>query len=194
MLYSISTNNKLRNKRSGFFTNVFGIATSDDVVELFKSETALHYREDVIEKQVSNLTDISNVLVQSYKNLSADIHATLKREKNLFKTIEDITKAEASSVQTLETLASTIDRLIVVGAEFSNLNMQIVLYIHTLEKAHMLVQSAMSEIVDIARIPIEVLSSVFSDYLKPALQSVTAEFMSDQNGYSIKYRIVVGSI
>ena len=180
---------KLRHKRSGFFTNVFGLATSDDVVELFKSETALHYREDVIEKQVSNLTDISNVLVQSYKNLSADIHATLKREKHLFKTIEDITKAETSTVQTLETLASTIDRLIVVGAEYSSLNMQILLYIHTLEKSHSLVLSALGNVVDIARIPIEILSSSFSDYLKPAIQSITADFMYDKNGYSIKYRI-----
>jgi hypothetical protein len=74
-----------RKKRSGFFTNVFGLATSDDVVELFKSETALHHREDAIERQVAILTNISNVLIQSYKNLSEDIYATLKREKNLFK-------------------------------------------------------------------------------------------------------------
>ena len=120
---------------------------------------------------------------------SSDIHATLKREKYLFKTIEDITKAETSSVQTMETLAHTIDRLIVVGAEYSSLNMQISLYIHTLMKSHLLVQSALTDTVDVARVPVEALSTMFSDYLKPAIQSVTAEFMYDQNGYSIKYRI-----
>jgi hypothetical protein len=46
----------------------------------------------------------------------------------------------------------------------------------------MLAQSAMSDVVDIAHIPIEALRYVFSDYIKPALQSVTAEFVYDQNG------------
>jgi hypothetical protein len=131
-----------RTKRSGFWTNVFGVATSDDLVKAYQNELDINAREDHVEKTVSLITEKTNELLKNYKSMTVDLQHVEKQEEVLFQYIDKIVKAEANSVSKLELLARSIDRITVMNSDYENINVQTMLLLHSIEKLHTLVQVA----------------------------------------------------
>ena len=97
-----TTDHNRRVRRSGWFTSIFGIATSDDIVGLFNSEVNLHEREEQVEEHIKNMTVSTNSLVSSIKNVSEDINRLATADADLFKTLEELMKRESTSMSTLQ--------------------------------------------------------------------------------------------
>jgi hypothetical protein len=178
-----------RPKRSGFWTQVFGIATSDDMVEAYRNEIDVSMREDVVEKGMSEVRLKTNELLKNYKSMAFDLQKVETQEKKLFEYVDQIVKAETDSLKKLELLAKSIDRITVMSSEYQNLNLQTILLIHTIEKTHILIQSALSGNVDIAQLPADLLQMYNPNHLQTSLSSTHVEFVYGRSGYSLKLRI-----
>lgn len=178
-----------RVKRSGWLTSVFGVATSDDIVGLFNSEVNLHEREEEVEKHIANITASTNKMLFTIKNVTDDIEKLAKADSDMFQTLEQLTKQESTSMETLKKVAVTLDRLTVISSEYHSLATQTTLLLHSLEKAHALVQSGLNNIIDVARLPLEVLDNVLSNHIKVSLQSASVEFVYSDQGYSVRYKV-----
>jgi len=178
-----------RTKRSGFWTNIFGIATTDDLVDVYKGEISLRDKEELTEQQVAELSKTTNNLITNYKNINADIDHILKEEKILMETIKNVVEAETDTLKRLEILSSTLDRLIVLGAEYQSINLQAVLLIHSIEKCHLLIQNGLSGVVDVARLPLDVLNQQASSNLNIALSAVNVEFVYMRDGFFLRFRL-----
>jgi hypothetical protein len=79
-----ATNRIQRQKRSGFWTKVFGIATSDDMVEAYKNEVDVALREDAVEKGMAEARTKTNELLRNYKSMAIDLQKVESQEKKLF--------------------------------------------------------------------------------------------------------------
>jgi len=180
---------KYRSKRSGWLTSLFGIATSDDIVGLFKSEVNLHEREEQVEEHIRNITASNNNLISSIQNVSDDIDRLAKADSDIFKSLESLMEQESTSMETLKKVAVTLDRLSVVSSEYHSLTTQTTLLLHSLEKAHSLVQNAINNIIDVARLPLEILDNVLSNHIMVSLQSASVEFTYTEQGYNVRYKI-----
>jgi hypothetical protein len=60
-----ATNRLQRHKRSVFWTKVFGIATSDDMVEAYKNEVDVALRGDTVEKGMAEARSKTNELLKN---------------------------------------------------------------------------------------------------------------------------------
>jgi hypothetical protein len=178
-----------RTKRSGFWTNVFGVATSDDLVKAYQNELDINAREDHVEKTVSLITEKTNELLKNYKSMTVDLQHVEKQEEVLFQYIDKIVKAEANSVSKLELLARSIDRITVMNSDYENINVQTMLLLHSIEKLHTLVQVGLMGELDIAQMPIELLQHYSMNNIRAAVRSTHVEFVYNQDGYHIKLRI-----
>jgi hypothetical protein len=92
-------------------------------------------------------------------------------------------------MSTLKKVAVTLDRLTVLNSEYHSLTTQTSLLLNSLEKAHSLVQSGLNNIIDVARLPLEVVNGVLSNHIKVSLQSASSEFTYSDTGYNLQYRI-----
>jgi hypothetical protein len=63
-------NRMLRHKRSGFWTQVFGIATSDDIVKAYRNEMDVTLWEDAVEKGMAEVRTKTNKLLRNYKSMA----------------------------------------------------------------------------------------------------------------------------
>jgi DNA repair ATPase RecN len=131
------TSSPTRSKRSGWLTSIFGVATSDDLTELFQSEIKLHDREDLLEQGMQKMTNLTNSLVINFRNITQDINTITKNERKLYKSVEELIDIEDSTLTKIKGLASSLDRLTALSAEYNALTSQIMLLIHGLEKAHL---------------------------------------------------------
>ena len=156
---------------------------------MFNSEVNLHKREEQVEEHIKNITVSTNSLVISIRNVSEDINRLITADADLFKTLEDLMKRESTSMSTLQKIATTLDRLTVVSSEYHSLTTQTTLLLHSLEKAHSLVQSGVDNIVDVARLPLEAVDKVLSNHIKVSLQSASVEFAYTNTGYNVRYQI-----
>ena len=170
-----AASNMLRSKRSGFWTKVFGIATSDDMVEAYKNEVDVGLREDAVEKGMSEVRLKTNELLKNYKTMAVDLQKVETQERKLFEYVDQIVKAETDSFKKLELLAKSIDRITIMSSEYQNLNLQTILLIHTIEKTHILVQNAMSGIVDVAQFPADLLQLYNPNNMQTSLRSTHVE-------------------
>lgn len=188
--YRNQANNRIqRQKRSGFWTKVFGIATSDDMVEAYKNEVDVAMREDAVEKGMAEARTKTNELLRNYKSMAIDLQKVESQEKKLFEYVDQIVRAETDSLKKLELLAKSIDRITIMSSEYQNLNLQTILLIHTIEKTHILIQSAITGNVDVAQLPADLLQMYNPNHLQTALSSTHVEFIYGKNGYAIKLRI-----
>ena len=180
---------KTRTKRSGFWTKIFGVATSDDLVEAYRNEVDVGLRLDADEKTVEAISGKTNELLKNYKSLALDLQKVETQERGLFEYIDKIVKAEGDSLKKLELLAKSIDKITVMNSEYQNLNVQTMLLINTIEKLHSLVQNALSGQVDIAQMPVELLQMYSPNNLQISLKTTHTEFVYGRSGYSLKLRI-----
>ncbi len=185
--FSLVTHN--RTKRSGFWTKIFGVATSDDLVEAYKNEVDIGLREDHVERTVSDITKKTNSLITNYKQMTVDLERVELQERNLFNYIDKIVRAETESVRKLETLSKSLDRLTVMNTEFQNINIQTMLLIHTIEKLHVLVQIGLMGLVDVAQLPVELIQMYSPNNMKAAIKVTNVEFIFSNEGYFIRLRI-----
>jgi hypothetical protein len=72
-----------------------------------------------------------------------------------------------------------------MSSEYQNLNLQTILLIHTIEKTHILIQSALSGNVDIAQLPADLLQMYNPNHLQTSLSSTHVEFVYGRSGYSL---------
>ncbi len=178
-----------RAKRSGFLTNTFGIVTQDDLVDLYRQEMLLDNREDTMERQISNVTSQTNTLLVNYKAMASDLTNIALTEKNMMNYIDDLMKSEIDSTKKLESIARTLDRLSVMSSEYSSINLQITLLIHSIEKMHTLVQSGLSGTLDVAQFPVDLLHMYSPNSLRIAAQFTSVEFTYERDGYYIRLRL-----
>ena len=178
-----------REKRSGFLTSVFGIATTDDLVQLYQQEVKIHNREEQVELQVQNMTFITNSVIKAVKNMSLDMELLGKNSVKLYRSIEKLNEQETDTLKKFAQLASSLDRLLVLTAEYSNMNLQIVLVLHMATKIHHQIQSALLNSVDITRVPIDVLSKLATPNIRVALRAVQTQFIVIKGAYNIRYRV-----
>jgi hypothetical protein len=106
-----------RKKRSGFWTSVFGVATSDDLVKAYQNKVDIGMRKDHVKKSVSLITEKTNELLKNYKSITVDLQRIEKQEEVLFQYIDKIVKAEANSVSKLELLARSINRIMFMNSD-----------------------------------------------------------------------------
>jgi hypothetical protein len=186
---SHSSDLKSRQRRSGFWTSIFGVATSDDLIKAYENEIDIGIREDRVEKTVSLITDKTNELLTNYKSMALDLEKVERQEKTLFHYIDNIVKAETDSIKKLETLAKSIDRITVMNSELSSINVQTMLLIHSIEKLHTLVLMGLLGTLDVAQMPTELLQHYSVRNIKIAVRSTHVEFLHSDKGYEMKLRI-----
>ncbi len=123
--------------------------------------------------------------------MAIDLQKVESQENKLFEYVDQIVKAETDSLKKLELLAKSIDRITIMSSEYQNLNLQTILLIHTIEKTHILIQSAMTGNVDVVQLPADLLQLYNPNNLQTSLSSTHVEFIygKDGYGYAIKLRI-----
>jgi len=165
------------------------VATSDDLTELFQSELLLQNREYKAEQQLSEVTNHTNLLINSFKKVTLDLEHVAQTEK---KTLDYINQLIAENYRTdakVEALVKTLDRLAIIISEYSNIQLQTQLLIHSIEKLHTLVQMGLLNVIDIGQLPLDLVNLFTTNLVKPTVRTTSIEFHYIKSDYYMKLRI-----
>ena len=187
------TNTINRHKRSwgSFWGSVFSLATSDQITDVMQHKMDIGRNELSIQKQLNNITSTNNRLLMSLHDTTYSINKLVISERNLFTNLQEIMKQEEKSVETLHTMANTLDRTTSLIAEYLAIGAQTTLLIHSTSKLQSTIITTLTSTLDITQIPTSILRQKLQDNMELSLKLTSAEFQFTTDGYDIKYKMSI---
>jgi hypothetical protein len=188
---SESTTSHKRERRSwsGFWSSIFGTATSDQIHSVYENEVEILQEERNLQKTVTKLSESNNQIYDNIKKVSTNLDVLSDRQKSLFTHLKAMISEEDKEIQSLVKIAKTQGHTTSIITEYLSLETQIIFILDTLRSFTTQVNSILTGVLDISQIPTGPLRSVLPNNFVLSIKSIKAEFNYDSQGYFIKYTV-----